>query len=361
MNYSDQNIANTSQDGELTLKDLFLKIRHLIDYLVSKWVIILVVTFIGAGIGLVLSYLSKPKYVADLTFVLEDPKPSGVASYSGIASQLGLDLGNSPSGVFTAENIMGFLKSRLMIEKALLLPIKVDNKTISLADFYIDINNLRAMWAKKRPAIKDLSFPYDKSRSTFTRVQDSVLAEIFRQILKNDLTVDKADKKLSFIEVECKSPNEQFAQQFTEYLVQVATKFYVDTKTQRAKANVDKLQEKADSLELLLNRKTYKTAVAQDLNMNPARRAAMVNIELDNRDKMVLQTMYGEVLKNLEISKMQMDQETPIIQSIDRPILPLGIEKLGKTKGIIIGGILGGFLIVMFLSIRKIFKNIMNS
>ncbi len=50
---------------------------------------------------------------------------------------------------------------------------------------------------------------------------------------------------------------------------------------------------------------------------------ASIGSELAMRDKTVLQTMYGEVVKNLEISKIAMAQETPIIQIVDMPILPL--------------------------------------
>ncbi|MCK7558118.1 hypothetical protein MKQ70_25170 [Chitinophaga sedimenti] len=126
-------------------------------------------------------------------------------------------------------------------------------------------------------------------------------------------------------------------------MVDVATAFYTKTKTQRSKANVDVLQTKADSLERLLNRKTYATAAAQDLNLNPARSLARVPLEMETRDKMVVQTMYAEVIKNLEFSKLTMAQETPIIQIIDTPVFPLKKIRLGKVKGIITGGMLAGF------------------
>jgi hypothetical protein len=44
---------------------------------------------------------------------------------------------------------------------------------------------------------------------------------------------------------------------------------------------------------------------------------------------------------------------------IDRPILPLPKEKFGKAKGILLGGVLAGFLTVLGLLIRKIFKKLL--
>lgn len=58
------------------------------------------------------------------------------------------------------------------------------------------------------------------------------------------------------------------------------------------------------------------------------------------------------------MAKVTLRKETPLIQVIDRPILPLPKEKFGKAKGIFIGGILAGFLTVLGLIVRRIFKEI---
>lgn len=359
MERSERKIDVIQQEDEVTLKSLILKIQEWVKYLLSKWIIIFLAGVICAGLGFFYAYKTKVNYRAKLTFVLEDNKQGGIGSYSNLASQFGIDLGgSSSSGVFAGDNIMGFMMSRLMVEKTLLYSINVDGKVMSLADFYLSFNHIKDKWAND-PLMKNFSLPPTSNRSMFTLQQDSVLQTIYEKILKGNLKIEKPDKKLSFIAVQCISPNETFSKKFTEILVSEATQFYIDTKTKRSKSNVDKLQAKADSLELLLNKKTYSAARAQDINMNPARRAATVNIELDTRDKMVLQTMYGEVLKNLEISKMSMAEEMPVIQIIDTPILPLEKIKMGKLKGLIMGGLLGGVLAALYFLLKKIFADIM--
>ena len=67
------------------------------------------------------------------------------------------------------------------------------------------------------------------------------------------------------------------------------------------------------------------------------------------RDVQLYGAVYAEVLKNLETLKLDMARETPLVQLIDQPRLPLIKDKLGKAKGIIFGGLLGGFLIVSYL------------
>lgn len=356
-----QNNTNSQAGSEVSLKDLILKVQDWIRHLWGKKWLILICGLLGAGIGITVALVKKPLYVAKLTFVLEDQKSSPLSAYAGIASQFGIDLGgSSSSGIFSGDNIIEFLKSRMMVEKTLLSPVITNDRPISLADYYIEIYGLREDW-KEKPELKDVHYPISGQRKNFTVVQDSILQTLYEDIVKKSLIVEKPVKNLSFIKVECSTRDENFSKGFTERLVKVATDFYVETKTQRTKLTVDKLQTKADSVEALLNKKTYSVAANQDMNLNPARNVAGVTTELITRDKIVLQTMYGEIIKNLELSRMAMAQETPIIQTIDTPILPLEKKKIGKAKSIIIGGILGGFLIICWLIILRIYKNIMAS
>jgi uncharacterized protein involved in exopolysaccharide biosynthesis len=64
-----------------------------------------------------------------------------------------------------------------------------------------------------------------------------------------------------------------------------------------------------------------------------------------------------ELVKQTELAKVTLRKETPLIQVIDRPILPLKKEKVGKAKGIIIGGFLGGFLMLLGLIFKKFLQN----
>jgi uncharacterized protein involved in exopolysaccharide biosynthesis len=59
------------------------------------------------------------------------------------------------------------------------------------------------------------------------------------------------------------------------------------------------------------------------------------------------------------MAKVTLRKETPLIQVIDRPILPLKKEKFGKAKGILLGGFLAGFLMVLGLVGRRMVRGIL--
>jgi uncharacterized protein involved in exopolysaccharide biosynthesis len=58
------------------------------------------------------------------------------------------------------------------------------------------------------------------------------------------------------------------------------------------------------------------------------------------------------------MSKVSLRKETPLVQLIDRPILPLQKEKLGRIKSFVLGGFLAGFLTVLYLVFGRLYKNL---
>jgi uncharacterized protein involved in exopolysaccharide biosynthesis len=45
-----------------------------------------------------------------------------------------------------------------------------------------------------------------------------------------------------------------------------------------------------------------------------------------------------------------------LVQLIDRPILPLEKDKVGRLKSLVLGGFLGGFLTVLYLVFGKLYR-----
>jgi uncharacterized protein involved in exopolysaccharide biosynthesis len=62
----------------------------------------------------------------------------------------------------------------------------------------------------------------------------------------------------------------------------------------------------------------------------------------------------------LELAKITLRKETPLIQMIDRPILPLPKEKFGKLKYIILGGLLGLLLNILYLIVMHLYKKMLS-
>lgn len=358
------NKSETKQNDEISIKDLVLNVKDFYTYLLSKWLLIIVFVVGGGIIGIIYSNFKKPSYTAKTTFVLEEGgASSGLGSLGGLASMVGIEVGGG-GGIFQGDNILELYRSRTMIEKTLLTPIIVDGKKQLLIDHYIELNHLRDKWLEKSE-LKAIKFSSSSTpeRPIFTRLQDSVLASIVNEIKKNYLSVGKLDKKLSIISAEVRAPDELFAKAFNEQIVKNVNDFYVQTKTKKSLENVIILQQKTDSVRTVMNGNIYTAAAVSDAtpNLNPTRQVnRVVPVQRSQFSAETNRSILGELVKNLELSKISLRKETPLIQVIDMPILPLEMEKIGKLKGFVLGGIIAGILIVFVIMINRIFKGIMS-
>jgi uncharacterized protein involved in exopolysaccharide biosynthesis len=346
-------------NDEISLKEFIQKIKEWTQYLKTQWKLIMGIAALGGIIGFVYASFQKPNYQATTTFVLEEDKGGGggLGSAMGLASSFGFDLGGGGSGLFTSANIIELMKSRLVVEKTLLNPVQVAGKEISLADFYIQYNELKEVWSKK-PELMNISFPVDADRTKFSLQQDSILQTISKDLTKENLTILQKDKKVSIISLTVKTENELFSKLFCEQLLKETSDFYIETKSKKSRLNVDVLQHQADSIRAELNSAITGVAAATDnvYNLNPAFNIRSAPSKRRQVDVQANTAILTQLVAQLELSKVSLRKETPLVQLIDRPILPLEKDKVGRLKSLILGGFLAGFLTVMYLVFGQLYK-----
>jgi uncharacterized protein involved in exopolysaccharide biosynthesis len=346
------------KSNEMSTKQVILKGKEIWLFLWSRWRIILIAGMLGGAIGLTLSFLVKPKYTATLTFAVANEKSSPLGAYAGLASMAGIDLGGGGNDLFSSDNIMELMKSKRMLQNTLLTSVDVAGKNITLIEHYITFKKLRKKWDKK-PKLANIRYDVNCDPTKFSRVQDSIIGTVCKDMIDNSINIGKPDKKLSIIESRITTTDEIFSKLFMDELIENVSNFYIETKTKRLKQNVDILQNRADSLSAILTTSTQSIATLTDQNLNPAKATVNAGKARKQIDLQISGAVYGEILKNLELAKVTLQKETPLIQVIDAPIYPLFKEKIGKAKGIIFGGILAGFLIVGWLLGKKFYNHIM--
>ena len=305
------------------------------------------ILIIGAMLGALRAWLSTPTYTARLTFVVDDSKSSGgAAGISALAGQFGVNLDGlgGASGVLAGDNIEELIKSHKLIKETLLTAY---DSTKTLADVYASVNRLNEKWLKYSPDGKVTRFPLNGTHNT--RLQDSLLHEMTLLILDGEFEIAKPDKKLGFFEVNATMKDEKLTILFCSRMIKQSTYFFISTKTKRLRNNVARLQQRSDSIGAILAHKTYAVSNANRslLDLNPAYTAANANVEIKDRDKILLNAVFSETVKNLEASKTMLVQETPTVQIVDEPEMPL---KKNRTKysiailtGIFISGLLFAF------------------
>jgi len=335
---------------QISLREILFTIRDWIVFLFSKWLIILIVGIVGGILGFLYASLSTPQYRAPLSFILANADENN-ANLMGIASQFGINLGSGSDDVFKGNNIIALMKSRRMVQKALLM--KPAGNQESLLNIFCKDNKFPDEW-KKDNRLHNV-YPFPDSLSQMSGTQDSMFREIYDVVQRDNLDVSIPDKDQSIYSVTTTSQNQIFSFYLTKYIVDVTSAFYIDTKTSVAKSNLNMLQHEADSLRNLLGIAITATASQADLtfNLNPAYQVQRSGSQKSQIQATVLGTAYGEVVKNLELAKITLQKQTPLYQVIDEPSLPLKMETKSKLIFLLAGGFFAGILICTILIIRK--------
>jgi hypothetical protein len=349
MEHNRENIQlgnQTYQDDEISLKELIDKGKVLFTYFMGyKWVII-AAGLLGGGLGFGYAhFFNVVEYESKLTFAIEE-KSGGGGSLLGLASQFGVDLGGGGGGMFTSDNLLLLFKSNRIIQGALLRPL-TEVKEGNLFNHYL------ATHFKEALSENNIDFlPLDLDREKFSRGQDSILKAISLNI-SGIVTIVKKDKKASFIDITVKDQSELFSFWLYKLLVEEATQLYFEFKIGKMRRSLTSLQNRVDSVQRILDGTMFKAASSLDQSLGLISNVPRINATKKQMEVDVLSTYFGELTRNLELTKFTLEREEPTIQLVDTPTLPLEKFGKGRVKFSAIGGFLLGFITLGWLFLRK--------
>lgn len=344
---------------EIDLNQFITLVGSNIAFLKSRWKKLLLALLTGLAIGFLIAYKQAVTYTSKTIFVVEDTKSgAGLSGLASLAGQFGFDLnGSVGGGLISGDNILLYFKSEALVRNTLL---KKWDKQNTFADYYLRANGFDKKFNKD---FNWKGFNNQSLGKNVLRLKDSILQFVTLNIIKSEIKISRIDKKAGFLELSITSKNEEFAKKFNEELVNTAINQYLNLKTERQKKTVEKLQYRADSIANILNQKVFTSANIQremsTSDINPLfRTTTSIKTELTTRDKAVLTAIYIEVVKNLEMAKFTLSQETPVIQIVDKPFYPLQTNKISLVNSVIFSSLLFVALMAFFLLVQRWFKKL---
>ena len=110
---------------------------------------------------------------------------------------------------------------------------------------------------------------------------------------------------------------------------------------------------------LNINISAVSTEIDNVYNLNPAFNIKSTPSKQKQIDVQSNTAILTNLVVQLELAKIALRKETPLIQLIDPPIFPLEKIKLRKFKTLIIGSFISGLISIIYLSIEILIKKML--
>ncbi len=349
---------NFIPDEKISIRDVVLRVQEWIMFLLGRWLPIGAGTIIVAGTYITYTLVRSPVYTAETTFVIAGA--GGESGVSSLASAVGVNfssLESSPTW-FTTDNILELYKSYRILKKTFFTYQDFGDGRQRLITRYTEKGKWRKKW-NKEPELRPVTFEIPEDQ--MTQVHDSLLMVVLEKFAKRTVSMAKVSRKVSIISAKVKSKDPLFANFFNKELVKNVNEFYIQTKVKKAFSDVEILQRQRDSIKFVLDSTVARYQDVQNRSPNPnpfvsevAMEGQRLQIDLESGAQ-----AYKEIASQLEVAKIELLNDTPLIQIIDGPVLPLPDDKPKALKMVVLGILMGGVLMVSYFSLTRLYVVVM--
>lgn len=340
------NQASGNINKFLTFKDIVLFFRKFRKSYLASGVLVFGITLCTTAVFLYKTYKDVPKYEAELSFMVNED--NGSSPISGLLGQFGGLLGSGSQ--MSLQKILELSRTMRITKEVFFTEEEWNGKNDLVANHYINDLKEHHLWFPKsiftKPSpLENFNFPSTIHLDSLDRTQSLALKALYEKF-QEDLSND-ANEKTGIMKLKFKCADETLSAMILNLMFERMGQFYVGKTIEKQKETFDNLKTKVDSIKKLMESKDYGLANLKDSYRSSWLYSEDVPKTILDRDIRMLSIVYGEVVKNMEIASFSLDNKTPFIQAIDKPLLPLKKLEQKYLKNIIFG-LLTGLLLSAF-------------
>ena len=336
--------TSSKVDDEITLKDIILKIQQWFSIMRPKRVRIIVLSLtVGLMAALYTKFLTNPTYSASYQLYFEE-KGSGIGGAMRLASSFGFSLGGV-GGANSSASVQEYLTSRSNIANA--MTAELENGR--LIDRY---------YAEAMEEDEEFAVAFQAKFGSNQRYTDSTITAISQELNANYLS-SVFDKESGTLQFNIVAEEESFAFDLANELVASTEEQFKNWKREKSLSAVYAFQKKVDSLEVAIDYALLGLGLYEDQNnslVSSVDKMKRMRLTIDLES---LKVAYGEYLKGLEMSKVELMNLEASFKYFDAPTYPLNKEKGSAAKAGIFGSVITGFFLALFFIGRVEAKNLL--
>ena len=320
------------QEGMISLSDILLVIAQNLKVITLTTFISIFLTFTY------IHFIKKPQYASWATIILPESQVGvgGLGGLTGLASQFGVNVPTgSPTDLSSPSLFPELLRSRTFAEKIL------------VEEFYLD------KYGKKLPLAIILN-DVDES----DQIDKDQLIENALHILNNEILSFENDlKKSTFSVITVTVEEPVFAKQLADVVLAELDALNRYFKSRSVSEKIKFIENRIASVENDLEDSEQALKNFNERNRQIISPSLQLEQERMERDTEVQKGIYLTLKQQLELVKIEEVQETSIVQVLDYPQIPL--KPLGKKLilNVMLAGILGLILGIIFSYIRELLNN----
>ncbi len=364
----------TPHSDEITLKDLILKIHEFFWEVVKRWYVIFILFILTASYFFFNVYTTPTTYPAKLKFMISDDGGDN-SGMNMILGSIGLGGIGQKGQLVGLEKIMQLFKTRAVIDRAMLSLHEKNGKVDLLANHIIEEITFSkllddygpASWSKKLDGFDNFSFSSNTNIDSLKEHEEIILKILYDNIVGhherelNPMVYSALDENSEIITLSVITETQELSLVLLNAIYNQLSEFFINKAIEKQQKTFDVISYKTDSIKNALRSAEFQLADFKDRNRKLVTVKGYLKETKLEREVNILNVMYAESIRNLEVADFALRRRKPYIQLLDSPMRPLtGIGKSKKKAlaySFLIAVVLGSLIII----IRKIYKDIMSS
>jgi uncharacterized protein involved in exopolysaccharide biosynthesis len=330
-------------------KEYTFDLQALFKLLWKEKISVILITAVALLLGAFYAFTAQEQFETEGKILPElQAKTTRFGSLAGLANLAGLDLASlDATDAIRPDLYPDVLRSTpfflaLFNEKI----VTRDNRTILFEKFYNELIEKGDIIEKKyleKPSVKENGFLL-MNRISEKRIKD----------LKNRIRAE-IDKKTGIITISVKMPDPVVAANVARFSMTYLTEYVTRYRITKAKKDLDFLEERVNTARgKFYNNQTKKAQYGDQFQLPTIRlQSADLQRERIESEYRLSSTFYNDLLKKYEEAKLKVQQETPVFQVLEPPVVPSHKSEPRKAL-ILIGSIVfGGLVALIVILFRK--------
>lgn len=329
-----------------------IDLRELILTLVNGWKIILASTVIVTVLAAIYACRLPDQYVVT-TKAATVGGGSSSSQMAGLAALAGVNIGGGEEEIDLLEHIDVVIKNShfmdALLEEEWVIPREQSKKEIKeRTPLLYDTLSLEQYWEYPEPDTTVHNWEYLRKRSLYDRLRSSKLGYI---------SVENAK---GILEVKTKFDNPELSYQVHQRLLILLRDYFKNDYTSRDREKRLFVEERLKEVDSELKMAEARLMRFREKNILATAPRIILEGERLGREVELQASLYSELIKQLEIAKIDEKKEVPVFEVLQIAELPLGSNepnrKLLLVIGVIFGGALGVFVVFALEWIKSFWK-----